>query len=121
MTVDDYCAAKVTEDIAETDPRRVRQAIEGSLIRSYFNLAIGQADSAAGYELLAEKILARYHRETEKQKERIPLPDMPELKKEALRQFDSTYNPMLVAQLHTKLGLPLPTNAAPANASPKQD
>jgi hypothetical protein len=121
MTVDDYCAAKVTEDIAETDPRRVRQAIEGSLIRSYFNLAIGQADAAAGYELLAEKILARYNRETEKQKERIPLADMPDLKKEALLQFDSTYNPMLVAQLHTRLGLPLPTNAAPANASPKQD
>ena len=117
LTVDDYCAAKVTEDIGETSGPRVRQAIEGSLIRSYFNLAIGEDDSAAGCALLAEKIWARYQRETQKQKDRIGLPDIKELKTEALRQFDESYNTMLVAQLHSKLGLPMPTNAPPASAT----
>jgi len=44
MTVQDYCAARVTEDISETSRTRVQQAIEGFLERSYFHLAIGEND-----------------------------------------------------------------------------
>ncbi len=122
MTVDDYCVAKVVEDIAETSPIRVRQAIEGFLINSYYSSAIGEDDQAAGYALLAEKIWARYQRETQKQKERVGLPELQELRREALSQFDEAYHPILVAQLHTKLNLPLPprvpANSQPANPPP---
>jgi len=122
LTLDDYCVAKVTEDIGETSHTRVQQAIEGFLINSYYNLAIGEDDQGIGYSLLAEKIWARYQRETSRNKSqtvRIGLPPLQDLKKDALNQFDQTYNPILVAQLHTKLGLPAPVIAPtspPTNA-----
>jgi len=116
LTVDDYCVAKVTEDISETSRTRVQQAVEGFLLNSYFDLAVGEDDSGTGYALLAEKIWARYQNEISrvKQSQRIALPGYGEMKKEALDLFDQNYDPTLVARLHTKLGLPAPTNAPPA-------
>src|SRR5256884_4633005 len=123
LTVDDYCVAKVTEDISETSRTRVQQAVEGLLINSYFNLAVGEDDSGIGYSLLAEKIWTRYQNEISrvKQSERIALPGYGEMKKEALDLFDQNYDPILVAQLHTRLGLPrppAPTNAPTARPPP---
>jgi hypothetical protein len=120
LTLDDYCVAKVTEDIGETSNIRVKQAIGGFLINSYYNLAIGEDDQGIGYSLLAEKIWARYQTETSRNKgqiDRIGLPPLDDLKKDALNQFDQTYNPILVAQLHTKLGLPPPAIAPAASTT----
>jgi len=116
MTLDDYCVARVTEDIGETSHVRVQQAIEGFLIKSYYNSAVGEDDQAIGYALMAEKVWARFQRETQKQEKRVGLPPLDELKREALQLFDRTYNPILVQQLRTRLpGLPPPSNP-PTNA-----
>jgi len=117
MTLDDYCVAKVTEDISETSSIRVRQAIEGFLVNSFFNLAIGEADQATGYALLAEKIWARYQSEISRNKGqtvRVGLPPLDDIKRDALKQFEKDYDPVLVLQLRTKLGLPASANAPPA-------
>jgi len=125
MTVEDYCAARVTEDIGETSRTRVQQTIEGFLERSYFHLAIGENDYATGYALFAGDIWERYQtkvtRKGNQPDERVALPSMDFLKSQALKVFDDTYEPLLVARLHTQLGLPAPTNApppAPTNAPP---
>jgi len=125
MTVEDYCAARVTEDISETSRTRVQQAIEGFLERSYFHLAIGEDDYATGYALFAGDIWDRYQRKVTRKgnqpDERVALPPMDLLKNQVLKVFDESYEPLLVARLHTKLGLPPPTNApaaAPTNAPP---
>jgi len=125
MTVQDYCAARVTEDISETSRTRVQQAIEGFLERSYFHIAIGEDDYATGYAVFAGDIWDRYQRKVTRKgnqpDERVALPSMDFLKNQALKVFDDTYEPLLVARLHTKLGLPAPTNAppqAPTNAPP---
>jgi len=111
MTLDDYCVARVTEDIGETSHARVQQAIEGFLIKSYYNSAVGEDDQATGYALMAEKVWARFQRETQKQEKRVGLPPLDELKRESLQLFDRTYNPILVQQLRTRLpGLPPPSN-----------
>ncbi|PYM12691.1 MAG: hypothetical protein DME18_10690 [Verrucomicrobia bacterium] len=120
LTVDDYCVARVTEDISETSRTRVQQAVEGFLINSYYSLAIGEDDEGTANALFAEKIWARYQKETEKQKGRIGLPPLDEMKREALRLFEQNYPPLLMNQLRTRLGLPAPagvtTNAPAANA-----
>ena len=116
MTLDDYCVARVTEDIGETSHVRVQQAIEGFLIKSYYNSAVGEDDQATGYALMAEKVWARFQRQTQKQEQRVGLPPLDELKREALQLFDRTYNPILVQQLRTRLpGLP-PPSTPPTNA-----
>jgi len=70
--------------------------------------------------LLAEKIWTRYQNEISrvKQSERIALPGYGEMKKEALDLFDQNYDPILVAQLHTRLGLPAPPTNAPTARPP---
>ena len=112
--------ARVTEDISETSRTRVQQAVEGFLINSYYSLAIGEDDEGTANALFAEKIWARYQKETEKQKGRIGLPPLDEMKREALRLFEQNYPPLLMNQLRTRLGLPAPagvtTNAPAANA-----
>lgn len=124
MTLDDYCVAKVTEDVGETSSTRVSQAIEGFLLNSFYSSAIGQDDEATGYALMAEKIWARYQRETQKQQQRVGLPSMDEFKGRALQLFYSNSDPLLVDQLRTRIpGLPPPappsTNAQ-ANPEPEK-
>jgi hypothetical protein len=123
LTLDEYCVARVTEDVGETSGPRVRQAIEGFLVTSFYNSAIGEDDQAAGYALLAEKVWARYQRETLKQKDRIGLPPLDELKRQALQQFDNNYDPLLIQQLRTRLpglppSVPPSTNTPSANPQP---
>lgn len=118
MSLDDYCAAKVTEDIGETSHARVREAIEGMLINSYYSAAIGQDDEATGYALLAEKIWARFQREVAKQASRVGLPPLEQLKGQALQLFYSNSDPLLVDQLRTRVpGLPPPAPAPPADTN----
>jgi hypothetical protein len=125
MTLQDYCASRLTEDVSETSRTRVQQAIEGFLERSYFHLAIGENDYATGYALFASDIWNHYQTKVTRKgttpDERVALPALDFLKGQALKVFDESYDPFLVAQLHTKLGLPAPTNAPPStptNAPP---
>jgi len=120
MTVDDYAVARVTEDVGETSHDRVKHAIEGFLVSSYYNYAIGQEDQGTGYALLAEKVWARFQRQVSFSREqtiRVGLPPFDELKRESLNLFENTYDPLLTARLRTKLGLPPSTNAPPAAAT----
>jgi hypothetical protein len=124
MTLEDYCFARVTEDVGETSNTRVKQAIEGFLMTSYYSLAIGQEDRSLGLALLAETVWARFQKQVSSSKEqtgRVGLPPLDELKREALKLFEQTYPPLLIAKLRTRLGLPSPAEApptaAPANPS----
>jgi hypothetical protein len=118
MTVDDYAIARVTEDVGETSNVRIRQAIEGLLTTSFYNLAIGEDDQAIGYALMAQKIWNRFQEKTAPQGKRIGLPPMKEMEQEAQQQFEQEYGSEIVNLYRTKRGLPAPTNAPPAVASP---
>jgi hypothetical protein len=108
LTLDEYAVARVTEIVGETSNERIRAVVEGLLINAFYHLAIGEDDRGVGYNLLAERVYARFQGraiEVDAQ-ERIGLPPMSRMKEEALSLFEQTYNPMLVARLRTKLGLP---------------
>ncbi len=113
MSLDEYAVARVTEVAGETSNERTRAVIEGLLVTSYYNLAIGQEDRGTGLTLLAERVWLNFQGKTEKQKARVGLPPMAQIKQQALRQFESRYAPELVARLRTRLGLPASTNSPP--------
>jgi hypothetical protein len=108
MTLDDYVVARISETVGETSNERIRAVIEGLIINSFYNLAIGEDDRGVGYNLLAERVWARFQTQITKAKavERVGLPPIRQMKEEALTQFERTYSPLLVARLRTKLGLP---------------
>jgi hypothetical protein len=118
MTLDEFVVARVTEVAGETSNERTRSLIEGILLTGFYNFAVGQEDRGTGMTLLAERIWLNFQAKTDQQQERVGLPPMAMMKQEALRQFESTYAPPLVARLRSKLGLPAPTNAPPAAAAP---
>jgi hypothetical protein len=111
ITLDDYAAAKVTEDVGETSNVRMRSNIEGLLLTSYFYLANDLDDEAIGHERLARVAHERFMREIgrSKQQGRVGLPEFDAMKREALEVFRQNYEPEFVARLYTRLGLPLPS------------
>jgi hypothetical protein len=120
MTVEDYAAARVTEDVSETSNVRVRAAIQGFLVSSFYNLAIGEDDTALNYALLARKVWDRFMAEIGNQVVRVGLPPFGEMEQEAQRVFESEYNLDIVNRYRTKRGLPARTNEPPVNPAPPQ-
>ncbi|HXE42187.1 MAG TPA: hypothetical protein VN516_04095, partial [Candidatus Baltobacteraceae bacterium] len=100
ISLDDYAVGRFTEDIGETSLERVTSAIQGSLMHSYLDLAIGENDIFAGYQLLAQKIYNRYQNKMGNDQKRVTLPPMQNLKRDVLN-----------ALLDVKDGLPFAARA----------
>lgn len=117
LSLDDYAAARVTEDIGETSNVRITGNVLGLLETHFYYLATDMDDEAVGHEQLARIAYERYQRKIReaKQQQRVALPPFEELKREALRQFEENY-PDLMPVVRTRLSLPVPT--APATNTP---
>ena len=76
ITLDDYAIGRVQEDIGDTSQERVTEAVQGTLWRSYLNLALGQNDYYAGNQLLAQRIYERYQMKMGHAEQRVTLPPM---------------------------------------------
>ncbi len=119
MTLDDYVIARVTETAGETSNVRTDALLLGLLANSFYNYAIGQDDQGIGYDLLAQKIYARFQAKTPTiAAQRVALPPLAELRQQALGNFEQTYGPTLYARLRAKLGLPPESPPARAEAPP---
>jgi hypothetical protein len=111
LTLDEYAVAVVQIDIGETSQERVTSAVQGLLVRAYYDLATGQDDRYENLKRLANRVYENYTVKTSKFRgnERIPLPPYDELNKVVLRQLLDPRNgtPFAArAELVTKLGLP---------------
>jgi hypothetical protein len=127
LTLDQYAVLRVAEDVSETSTDRVKAILQGLIKKSYYNLAIGEDDQAAGYSLLAQKVWQRFESEVpDNQRVRIGLPSLQQLRQTALDQITNppTNAPPavfeMVARLRAKLGITSPTNnpAPPASVPP---
>jgi hypothetical protein len=121
-TLEDYALSRVEEDAGETDMNRTISNITGAMTRSFFYLAIGEDDLAAGNMLLARNFWDRYMKKIVggPSEGRVGLPPLSELRDRTLADVLNPkrgFPPELIAQLRTKLGLPaevIPTNATPS-------
>jgi hypothetical protein len=124
LTLDEYAVAVVQIDIGETSQERVTSAVQGLLVRAYYDLATGQDDRYENLKRLANRVYENYTAKTSKfgGDKRIPLPPYDEMNKIVLRQLldPKTGAPYAArAELVTKLGLPsslLETVTATTNA-----
>jgi len=113
--LDDYAVEQVMTDVGETSHIRVQSALEGFLINSFYNLAIGEDELAVGYNNLALKVWQRYQIKTEQSRDRVGLPPFEKIREEVKQRVVDPKNeilsPVLIKQLMTALGIPPSTNA----------
>ena len=119
VTLDEYAVARVQSELGDTSQERITGVIEGLLVRSYYNLAIGQDDRSAGYRLLARKVYDSYQKKISSMKanlERVGLPPFDVMNRTVLNKLLDTRQPVLPfaarAVLRTQLGM-LPETTAP--------
>jgi hypothetical protein len=90
------------------------------LLHAYEDLAIGQDDRAAGFQLLAEKIYAHYQAKMGKDQPRASLPPMNDLKRTAINILLDPQRGLPYAAravIRTQLGMPAETIAPPQTVS----
>jgi len=119
LSLEQFGIARVTEDINETSQDRGTMIVEGMMGSSFYNLALGDEDQAAGYALLAQKIWSTYQKKVTTyaaQAVRVGLAPFEKIRASALnRMLDPAQGlvPSLADQLRTRLRLP----AGATNAS----
>jgi hypothetical protein len=87
-------------------------------MHAYLDLAIGQDDRAAGYQMLAGNIFDHYQKKMGIDQPRVRMPPMNDLKRAVLDQLlDATQGLPFAARavLRTQLGMPAETNSPPAS------
>lgn len=131
LTLDQYAVARVQEDVTETMSRdRVKAIIEGLLVKALTSLALGEDERAAGYKLLAGKVLDTYSSKTRARGEALAISSLDDIQREVVNRMldpERGVMPEMRAVLRTKLNLgpepPRPvsaeTNAVPESASSK--
>jgi hypothetical protein len=120
FTLDEYAVARVQSEIGDTSQERTTSVVEGLIAQSYYALALGQDDRAAGFQNLAKKVYQHYVSKTSGHgnEQRIALPPFDVLNRTVLNDLLNTQKTMLPygarAVIRTQLGMPAETNAPPA-------
>ena len=118
MSLDEYCLARVEEQIQDSTSRdNIRLILEGMISTSFYSLAMGEDDRAEGFNRFAGTVYLRYKDKTASSKGRVVLPQLNEIRQEVLRRLldpERGFPPDVAAQLRTRLNLPAMTNTAPA-------
>ncbi|KAB2671670.1 MAG: hypothetical protein DVB31_04275 [Verrucomicrobia bacterium] len=124
-SVEDYALSRLIEDVNETSRDRVRAFLEGSVESAFMSLVEGDPDRFQGLMLFAEKVRSNFVDRTQNKssQQRVPLPEMADIKREALLRMlspQSPFPPEFQGRLRTEMRLPTdwgkPTgtnNAAP--------
>jgi len=123
LTVEDYCIARIQEELGDTSQDRTTDVIQNLLTQSYVSLVMGENDYYLGYRNLAKQAYDHYTAKTSgfgENGERVHLPPFADLDHLVLKELLDPKQGMPFAAraiLRTQLGMPpenAPTNAVPA-------
>ncbi len=125
LTLQEYAVAQIQQDIDNPNSQvAIRARLGDLLIRAYWAIIRGQPDRALIYNGLAESVRRGYEQRMASATNRVPMPTISELKRDAVRQLVSSYPTEVQPAVWEKLGLepepapvPASTNAAPGRAS----
>jgi len=119
LTLDEFAFARVQDEVGDTSLDRTKGVIEGFLARSFYALAIGQDEYAAGLEMKARLIYNNYQKKMPEQ--RVALPPFDVLKRSVLNKLLDTQNPVLPYEARLKIrsdqGMLAETNAPAVSAT----
>ncbi len=117
LTLYEYVFGRVEELVNDISRDKTKLILERALRTSYIRRAVGEDDSADGWESFAKKIWVRYKSKTKDTGERVDIPPLDEIRKDVLLQLidpeRGALAPELAARLRASLNIPAPTNNAP--------
>jgi hypothetical protein len=119
VQLDEFCVAKLQEDIGGTSQIGMKNILEGLITQSYMSLILGENDRAAGFKQLALRAYDRYQSKVTTRAGTIDMPPFGHIQRDVLgRMLDpKTGLPSgMAAQLATALGVPLPARSTNAPA-----
>jgi hypothetical protein len=109
-SMEEYAFARIQEEAGSTDPNRMRAVLEGYLEQHFIDLAIGEEDHGAMMLQIARALRERYMATIGEQSvKRVGLPPIEETYEIVLKRLlspDYGLDPLLRAQLLTRLRLP---------------
>jgi hypothetical protein len=118
VSLDEFALNRIQEEMNEPGRDKALMVLQGLERTAFKSLAVGEDDRFAGYRNLSAKLWIWYNdkiKGDERTKIRVGLPPLSEIRQEILdRLLNGEISPGLAAQLRTKLNLPAPTNAPPA-------
>jgi hypothetical protein len=127
VSLEEYCVARIKEDLGETDPNRIQAAIEGAIARAYQALLSGQDDLFRGFRALALKARESYMSKVSGKGDpaegpaRTRIATVEETEREFLKRLLDPETHMMPyevrAALRFKLGLPPETAPAPGTTN----
>jgi hypothetical protein len=119
LTLEDYAFARVQEEVGDTSQERTTGVLEGLIARSYYELAIGQDDRAAGYKLKSRLVYDHYQKKMGIGQPRAALPSLDVLNRTVLNDLLNPQKGVPFAAravIRTQLGMPAETSAPTAVA-----
>lgn len=119
-TLDEYAVERVTEMAGETSMDKTKAILEGLITSAFYNLAIGEDARAEALDRLATAVYAFYEQKVAFSQQRVGQADLGQIKQQILETLldpNTGADPLMTAQLRTKLGLPAPTNQPPASVT----
>jgi hypothetical protein len=122
LTLQEYAFKRLTENISELTHDRTRAVLEGMILQSLSNLALGEDNRAEGLDRQARQLWEYYQGAIASRREQLNLPPLDEIKRTVRDQIldpQNGFSPDLVARLRARLGLPAPTNS-PSSSPPEQ-
>ncbi|MCF7838824.1 MAG: hypothetical protein K9N49_09365 [Candidatus Marinimicrobia bacterium] len=111
---EDHVFAALTEELGDLNPRTVLALFEGALYQSYFWLAAGEAEQAAGFRQMAQLIRREYRRiyDSAEQQERMGLPPLARIERQAFEQARAAFEGA-AARARLEAAAPPPGGSAP--------
>ena len=117
LTLYEYVFGRVEELVNDTSRDKTRLILERALRTSYIRRAVGEDESADGWESFARKIWLRYQNKVKDPADRVSIPPLNEIRQDVLQQLidpdHGVLAPEIAARLRVALNLPAPTNAIP--------
>jgi hypothetical protein len=122
LTLQEYCIARICEDVSETSRDRVKKSVEALVMNSYLALIRGESQKAAGFKALARILQAKYMEKIAggANAERIGIPTVEITERELqalLLDPQKGWPAEMRTALRAALGLPAETVAPPTGAT----
>lgn len=118
VSLDEFALSRIQEEVNEPGRDKVLLVLQGLQRTAFKSLAIGEEDRYVGMQTMSAKVWNRYNdkiKGDQRTIERVGIPPLSQIRQQVLdRLLNGEVSPQLAAQLRTKLNLPAPTNAPPA-------